>query len=179
MGSLLRRSSLVACGAAALLAAGTADAHVVAQPSFLAAGGTATISLSGPNERDEVMTGFRVRVPNELRIVSAHGPDGWQPEVREVEATWSGGRLPPEQEETFHVRLEAPTAPGPAMLETEQLYPGGESVSWRVPLTIVPAAEAPGTNLGWALVVAAGGLLLTTSIVVLAWRRRPRPLQER
>ncbi|HSI96810.1 MAG TPA: hypothetical protein VK926_00470 [Gaiellaceae bacterium] len=125
------------------------------------------------------MTGFRLRVPSDLRIVSAHGPDGWRAFVRETEATWSGGSLPPAAEATFHVELEAPSEPGPAVLETEQLYSGGEIVRWSVPLTVVPAEDARGQHLGRALAVALVGVLVAVAVAVLAWHRRTRSLQER
>ena len=180
MNARSRRALVARCAAAGLLAwPGAAIAHVVPQPSFLEAGRTATIALAGPNERDEAMTGFRVRVPADLRIVGVHGPDGWSAEAGEQEATWSGGSLAPAREATFHVELEAPSAPGPATLETQQLYAGGEVVSWSVALTVVPAAEDPGTGLGPALAVAAALALVTAGIVAGALLLRRRTLQER
>ena len=148
-------------------------------PSFLEAGERATVALTGPNERDEPMTGFRVRVPGGMRIAGGHGPYGWSLGQGEAAATWSGGSLAAGSEATFQVELEAPQAPGAAELEVDQLYPGGEVVSWTVALTVVPATDTPGQNLGLALVVAILGLLLTAGIVGFSWYRRTRSLQER
>ncbi|MFO7572513.1 MAG: hypothetical protein R6W48_07945 [Gaiellaceae bacterium] len=172
----MRRRAALAAALAVLGGAGPAQAHVVPEPSFVAAGATTRVGFAGPNERDERMTGFAIFAPEGVRIVRAHASEGWQvADADEARVTWTGGSLAPNEEETFHVELEATTPPGPAALEAEQLYPGGEVVRWDVPLTVVPAAESPGQNLGWTLVAGLVGLLVAVAVVAFAWRRRSAP----
>ncbi len=166
------------CSALALGLAPPASAHVVAMPPFVAAGGDATISLSAPNERSEPMTGFTVTVPSGFAIFDAHAP-GWTATVEGSTATWTGSTLSAGAEAEFVVQIEGPPEPGPAELEAEQLYPGGEIVRWPVALTVVPAAESPSQNLALAAAVGLIGLLVVAGIVAVAWWRRGRLLQER
>jgi len=170
--------AISACSALALTFAGPAAAHVVTTPAFFPAGSSGTLNLTGPNERDEPMTGFSVTVPSEFLIVHAHPAPGWEASVEGATATWTGGSLTPGSEATFALELEAPSEPGPAALEASQLYPGGEIVRWPVALTVTPATETPSQNLGWAVVTALVGLLVITGIGV-AMLRRARSLQEK
>jgi uncharacterized protein YcnI len=172
------RPTAVVVALAALAFAAPASAHVIVAPPFLPAASKTTLSLTGPNERDEPMTGFAVSVPNGFRILAAHSPQGWRAAVEEKRAIWKGGSLAAGAEATFHVELEVPTSPGPVELETEQLYPGGEVVRWPIAMVVTPAGEAS-QHLGLALVVALVGLLVTVGLVVLAWWRRDRSLQEK
>ena len=165
-------SSLAISVCSALVLAGSAGAHVVASPGFVEAGKANTISLTVPNERDEPMTAFAVTVPSDFVVLHAHPADGWESEEDASTARWSGGGLPPGADEEFGVELDAPTAPGPAMLQATQRYPGGEVVEWPVQLTVLPASETPSENLGWAAVTAGVGVLVVAGIAVLGWRRR-------
>jgi hypothetical protein len=173
-----RLVAVVSVAVVALVSAAPSDAHVIAQPPFLPAGELTTIALSGPNEREVPMTGFRIRLPNGFRIASVHAPADWSAELGENEVRWSGGPLPPAGDVTFHVELEAPAEPGAVTLETEQLYPGGEAVSWPVLLTVVPGSDSPEENLGWALLVGIVGLFVIGGVALLAWLRRPRGTPE-
>jgi len=170
--------AISACSALALTLAGPAAAHVVATPAFLPAGDPGTLSLTAPNERDEPMTGFAVTVPSEFLIVHAQPAPGWEVTVEGATAAWTGGSLASSSGAMFALELEAPTEPGPAVLEAAQLYPGGEIVRWPVTLTVTPAAETPSQNLGWAVVTALVGLVVITAIGV-AVLRRARSLQEK
>jgi len=171
-------SSLAISACSALVLAGPAAAHITVLPPFVTAGDTATLSMSGPNERDADMTGFAVTVASEFRIVDAVSDDNWRSSIRGQTATWNGGRLGSGSEATFTLELEGPAEPGPAALEAAQLYPGGEIVRWPVTLTVVPAAETPSQNLGWALVMGVVSLVVLTAIGV-AILRRSRSLQEK
>jgi uncharacterized protein YcnI len=166
------------CSALALTFAASARAHVVATPGFLPAGDSGTLNLMAPNERDEPMTGFAVMVPSEFLIVHAHPASGWEATVEGATASWTGGSLASRSEATFALELEAPTEPGPAVLEASQLYSGGDVVRWPVALTVVPAAETPSQNLGWMVVT---GLLVLVALTGIgaAIVRRARSLQEK
>ena len=171
-------SSLAISVCSALLVTAPAGAHVTALPAFLAAGGTATVSLTGPNERDEPMTGFSITVPRDFRIVAARSAEGWSADVHEAGVTWSGGSLAPEADATFTVELEAPVGPGPAGLQAKQLYAGGEVVVWPVALTVIPSSEPSSQNIGWAVLTAVVGLGVLT-VIGVALLRRTRSLQEK
>ena len=172
------RPRILAIPLAALVAAAPAGAHVTAEPAFLAAGSTATLRLTGPNERDEPMTGFSLTVPRDFRIVAAQSADGWSADVQETGVSWSGGSLAPEADATFTVELEAPAGPGPAELQAKQLYAGGEIVDWPVALTVIPSSEPSSQNIGWAVLTAVVGLGVLT-VIGLALLRRTRSLQEK
>jgi len=172
------RPPILAIPLAALVAAAPAGAHVTAVPAFLAAGGTATLSLTGPNERDEPMTGFSITVPLDFRIVAARSAEGWSADVQEAGVSWSGGSLAQGADATFTVELEAPTGPGPANLQARQLYPGGEVVDWPVALTVIPSSEPSSQNIGWAVLTAVVGLGVLTAIG-LVLLRRTRSLPEK
>ena len=173
-------SSLVisACSACALAWSPSATAHIVATPHFAASGGKADVSFTGPNERRQPMLGFRLTIPSEFQLVSAHPSGDWRPEVRGSTVVWRGGRLGFTDEETFTLELETPTGLGPATFKATQLYGGGSAVRWRVYFTVTPADDEPSQNLGWALVTGIVGLLVLTVGGVLLWQRRGA-LQER
>ena len=170
-------SSLAISVCSALALAAPAAAHLTAVPPFIAANDSATVSLSGPNERDVAMTGLGVTVPSEFRIVHAHPADGWESSVRGSTAIWTEGSLAPGAEAAFSLQVEGPTAPGPATIVAEQRYLGGEVVRWPVALTVTPSTESPPQNLGWALVTALVGLVVIAGIGV-AIVRRARSVQE-
>jgi uncharacterized protein YcnI len=172
------RAPLAAALLAALVLASPAGAHVVASPSFLATGETKTIELSTPNERDAPMTGLVVTVPAELRVVGAEETEGWAATVVGQTVTWSGGSLPAKLSETFGLRLEATGEPGALDLDAEQRYADGK-VRWPVTLTIVPGTTSSDLGISSLVVVVivGVGLLVTTAIALLAWRRR-KSLQE-
>jgi hypothetical protein len=157
--------------------AAPAAAHVTVVPPFVSANGTASLSLTGPNERHEPMNAFEVTVTSEFRIVRAHPADGWDSSVRGSTAIWSDGSLAPGAEATFRLELEAPSAPGPATLEAVQRYSDGDAVTWAVELTVTPETESSSQNLGWALVTAVIGVGVMVTIAI-AFLRRTRSLQD-
>ena len=170
-------SSLVISACSALALAAPAAAHVTVVPPFVAAGDTATLRFTVPNERGADMTGFALTVPSEFRIVEAVSSDAWRSSVWDHTATWVGGRLGSGSEATFKLEVEGPTEPGPASFEAMQHYPGGAIVRWAVALTVTPATETPSQNLGWALVTAVVGLGVLVAMGV-ALLRRARSIRE-
>jgi uncharacterized protein YcnI len=165
-------SSLAISVCSALVLAGTASAHVVATPGFLASGNSESITFSAPNERDDPMTGFTLSVPAGLEIEHAHETMGWDESMDESTATWNGGSLAPHSEVGFGMTLKADVEPGVVELQAQQLYADGSVVSWPVALTITPAAESSSQNLALIGVVALIGVLAVVAIAMLAWRRR-------
>jgi len=173
-------SSLAISVCSALVLAGSASAHVVATPGFLASGSSESITFSAPNERDDPMTGFSLSVPAGLEIVHAHAVTGWDESMDDSTATWSGGPLAPNTELGFGMTLKADVEPGVVELQAQQLYADGSGVSWPVALTITPGEESSSQNLAVAGVVALIGVLALVAIAMLAWRRRTNStLQEK
>ena len=167
------------CSAVALIVVAPAGAHVVAVRPYIATGSTAVLSLASPNERSEPMTGFKLTVPKGFVIEHVHAPAPWEATIAGSTVNWKGSALPAGATTDFAVQLEATAEPGPAQLDTEQLYPGGKVVRWPVAITVTPGAESPSQNLGLAAIVGLMGLLVLTAVVVLAWRRRTGSLQEK
>jgi uncharacterized protein YcnI len=165
-------SSLAISVCSALLLAAPAAAHVIAQPAFLPSGSSASISFSGPNERDAPMTGFSLTAPDGIVLEHAHKVDGWDESLQGSTATWSGGSLAPDVEETFGATMEAEAKPGVIQMTAEQHYDDGSVVTWPVALTITPEEDNPSQNLALAGVVGLLGLLVVVAIAMLAWRRR-------
>jgi uncharacterized protein YcnI len=172
------RPATVAIAFAALVIATPAWAHVTVVPPFVAAESRTTLSLTGPNERDEPMTGFEVSVTSDFLIVRALPGGDWDSRVQGQTAIWTGGDLAPGDEATFTLELEAPSEPGPAQLEVAQRYASGEAVTWDVGLTVTPASDPSSQNLGWALVTAVIGIGVIVAVGV-ALLRRAGSLQEK
>ena len=163
------------CSALALLLASPAAAHVIAAPPFVPSGSSASVTFSGPNERDVPMTAFALTVPAGLGIAHAHEVVGWDESIAGATATWRGGPLAPNAEIAFGITLEADVEPGVVELQAVQRYDDGGEVSWPVALTITPADESPSQNLALAGVVGLIGVLCVVAVAMLAWRRRSPP----
>jgi uncharacterized protein YcnI len=160
------------CSVVALVLAAPAAPHVVAMPAFLPSGSSESISFSGPNERDAPMTAFSLTVPDGLVIEHAHEVDGWSESLEGSTATWTGGSLAPDVEETFGATIDAEAEPTALRVTAEQRYDDGSVVTWPVALTITPAEDTPSQNLALAAVIGLLGLLVVAAIAMLAWRRR-------
>jgi hypothetical protein len=172
--------------AAALLLAGAARAHIDVFPTFVPTSGTAVLSLTAHNDRDEPMTAFAVTVPSGLRIASGEPFDDWQVRAEGATVTWSGGNVPPDDDATFDVELESSLEPGSAELAVEQLYPGNAVARWPVRLTVVPAtvasseeADYPWWAIGVLVVLALAAVALVAVVLGAMRKRRARILQER
>ena len=170
----MRRAALataITCAGAALALAPAAGAHVTVSPSFIAAYDTQRFVFDSPNERQAPMTGLSVTVPNGFRIVAAGHQATWHPLVFGQKVTWSGGALASAKDATFELELKGPKTPGAVELQAEQLYASGAVVRWPIAFTVIPGTK-PSQHLGWAAVAAAGGLVVTVLVVLLAWRRQ-------
>ena len=176
----MRLLAAAACGfACAFATVGSALAHIGVTPGFVVADETQSLSVNVHNDIDQPMTGLTVMAPDGIRIVAAGTEGAWQGEVEGRTATWSGGPLAPNTGAMFalDVVAEAAAMPGPVQLQAEQIYPGGGSLPWPIPLTVIPSEEKS-QLLTWA-VVGVVAALATGGIALLAVRRRGRSLQER
>ena len=176
----MRRSATASLVAIAFLAGATAArAHPTAVPTFVTAGERASVTFVAPNEREERMSGFAVTVPQGLSVAAAGASDvGWPGAVRGRTASWSGCCVAPGAVASFSVQLLASEEPGDVRVEVRQLYPDGEHVRWTLPLTVLPVDEES-AGIGTVLLVSLVGLVVTVGLVVLVWRRRSPPLQEK
>jgi hypothetical protein len=166
----------------------TAAAHLAVDPPFLAVAGKQRFVLTVHNDRDQPMTGFRLTVPDGLRILGTGGGSGWNETVEDGAAIFAGSTLAPATPVDFEVDLEAASVePGTVELRGDQIYAADdESVSWPVSLTIVPegasAPELDGGAFGGTSIAILGALVLLVlvSFAVVVWqRRRAGSLQEK
>ncbi|QGK68221.1 DUF1775 domain-containing protein [Allosaccharopolyspora coralli] len=170
--SLARTAAVAAAaGLTALLGAGTASAHVTANPDTATQGSSATFALRVPNERPQAgTTKVTLRLPADQPIstVSTSPVPGWDisvnseklPEpvdyqgqrltetVRSV--TWTatpGNRIGPDQFQEFDLRIgDLPTDADTFVMAAEQTYDSGEVVRWDQPTPAggqEPAKPAP------------------------------------
>lgn len=157
--SALRSTAVTAVlGITALAGAGTAAAHVSAQPEQAEQGGHAKITFRVPNERPDAGTvRVHVALPLEhpLSSVRTRPLPGWTAQVEKVRLerpvevagaqvteaiagiTWTarpGTRIAPDQFEEFEATLGTfPTDTEELLLPTEQTYDSGEVVRWDQP----------------------------------------------
>ena len=104
------------------------------------------------------MTGLSVSAPSGVRIGLGDVADEWEAIVENETATWTGGPLAANTGTTFEVELavDDATPAGPVQLQAEQRYPGGGSLPWPIPVTVIPARDESSQRLTWAIVGRAG-----------------------
>jgi hypothetical protein len=185
------RRRLLACSIATVAALGVpaaAAAHLGIDPPFLAVAAKQRFVLTVHNDRDQPMTGFRLTVPDGLRIIGTGGGSGWNETVEGAAAIFGGSTLAPNTPVDFEIDLEAVSVePGTVELQGDQLYAADdESVTWPVSLTIVPEGasappEADGAFSGTSIaILGALGVLVLASFGAVLWqRRRAGSLQEK
>jgi hypothetical protein len=166
--------------AVALLSPARATAHLTPEPSFVAAGSEQQLVLTVHNDRDATMTGFRLTVPEGLRILAAGGDEGWSEAVAGPTATWTGGALEPFEPVVLEVDVDvAALEPGTVELRGDQLYADGESISWPVPLTVVPpggsttpVVESEAVTGTAIAILSILGVLVVATFGLVFWQRR-------
>ena len=169
----VRSALLAACVFPALVTASGASAHVVPVPQFVPTGVVTTLDFAVPNERPEPMSGVTISVPAGFQIVRARPTAGWTATLDGSTSTWRGGPLAHLAIETFRLDVDVTASPGPATLDSLQLYPSGASVSWPATLTVVPGqADEEALSIRWGVIAAivGAGLVVAACIVVLARR---------
>jgi uncharacterized protein YcnI len=173
---------MAACGAALLLLATPAAAHVTLSPAFAEAGVASTIRFDTPNEREDRATVFlRLEAPAGVELAPLAAPPGWDLSLDGGVATWTGGRIEDADVVSFPLEVTARTGAGIQSFRAVQGYDDGETVRWEASLTVVPAAgaEAPSQQLGRAVAAGAAGLAVIAVSLLVLWRLRRRSLQER
>jgi uncharacterized protein YcnI len=173
---------LVALAVLALALPTAARAHVTLSPAFLEVGTEATILFETPNERaGRATTSLSLEAPAGIELAEADPPTGWELDVMDGVATWTGGRIENEDVVSFPLDVAARTEAGLQVFRAVQGYDDGEVVRWQATLTVLPASgdEAPSQRLGRALAAGAVGLAVIGLSLLVLWRVRRRSLQER
>ncbi len=142
----------LAAGAALVLPATSALAHVTVNPREATAGGYAKLAFRVPNERDDAgTTRLEINFPPEQPFgsVSVRPQDGWTYEKEETtlttpvkvhgediskvvsKVTWTGGRIEPGEFEEFEISLgPLPEEADSLTFKALQTYSNGEIVRW-------------------------------------------------
>jgi len=155
-------------------------AHIIPQPDFIARGAEITIFLDVPNERAPHATvAVDFTAPPGFSVVSAEPTKGWKATIAGPTVTWAGGRLTGGDSVRFGVGLVTNLPPGPVTLDAVQRYDDHQSVTWRIPFSVVPGAvpTSSGMNAGriaLAAIVAAGIVAATLGLLLRSRRRRRR-----
>ena len=151
---LSRRVAIIGAisGVGLFALAGTAFAHVTAQPGNAAQGGNAKVAFRTPNEEDSAATvKLEVSFPTDHPIPSVltEPIPGWTATVEKAKLatpiktddgevtqavskiTWSGGQIAPGQFEDFSVSLESlPSDTNKLVFKAVQTYSNGDVVRW-------------------------------------------------
>jgi uncharacterized protein len=164
---LRARAATVAAlaGAAVVLAAVPAFAHVTVQPATAAKGGYTTVAFKVPNEQDNASTiKLEVNLPTDHPIasVSIQPVPGWTAQVTQsklatpiktddgtidqavTKITWSGGKIAPGQFQQFPVSFgPLPSDTDSLAFKALQTYDNGDVVRW---IEIPQAGQAEPQN---------------------------------
>jgi uncharacterized protein YcnI len=170
-----RRASIAAVVASALAVVPPAAAHVTARPPFVEAGVRTSVFFETPNERAQhATTSLELQAPTGFEVEARDPPPGWSVDVDGRTARWTGGRIEGTSTVAFQLELTARTRAGLETFRAVQAYDDGQTVEWKMTLTVLPASaeEAPSQRLGRALAAGAVGLaVIGGSLLVL--RRLP------
>jgi uncharacterized protein YcnI len=129
-----------ACGSLALAA--SASAHAIMSPAVVQSKVLQQFTLSVPTEKDgATTTKIVLTVPDGFAVDSYEAEPGW---TRKVSATgsgedavvntitWSGGKVPTEEDSVFRVNADA-TSSSTLTFNVKQYYSDGTIVDWSGP----------------------------------------------
>jgi uncharacterized protein len=171
-------------GAAVLLAAVPAFAHVTVTPDTAPKGAYSTLSFQVPNEQDNASTvKVELSLPTDHPIasVSVEPVPGWTAQVTTAKLatpmktddgtvdqavtkiTWSGGQITPGQFQRFPVSVgPLPSDTGSLSFKALQTYSNGNIVRWiEIPQPGQPEPQNPAPTLQLTAAVPAGGTAAT------------------
>jgi uncharacterized protein YcnI len=143
--SLMRRRRVIVMLAAlggVLALAGTASAHAIMSPAVVQDKVLQQFTLSVPTEKEGATTNKIVlTVPNGFAVDSYEAEPGWKRTVSATGTgenavvntiTWTGGKVPTEEDSVFRVNADA-TSAGTLTFEVKQYYSDGTIVDWSGP----------------------------------------------
>jgi uncharacterized protein YcnI len=174
MSTLLRRRRLIAflaTIAGTLAAAGPALAHAIISPPVAETKVLQQFTLSVPTEKEgATTTKIVLTVPNGFAVDSYEPEPGWTRSVKATGTgdsavvntiTWSGGKVPTEEDSVFRLNASVPSAKT-LVFTVKQYYSDGTVVDWS-------GAESSDTPAPTVRAVSdlAGGSTSTLTIVAL------------
>jgi uncharacterized protein YcnI len=143
--SPLRRRRLVvllAVAGSGLALAATASAHAIMSPAVVQAKVLQQFTLSVPTEKEgATTTKIILIVPNGFAVDSFEPEPGWKRAVSATGSgdsavvntiTWTGGRVPAEEDSVFRVNADV-TSATTLSFEVKQYYSDGTIVDWAGP----------------------------------------------
>jgi hypothetical protein len=174
------RLSLLGATLVALVAPGTAAAHVTVTPHRLTPGAEALLVFSAPDERRSVsVVGLSVTLPPGFVVGSVETKSGWPADARIRTVVWRGGRIPPGQFALFALRAVASDRDGAFTVTATERFADGRASTFHPRLAVGPPAPSPagpGHDAGartlgrFALGGALAAILLATAVGFLALR---------
>ena len=134
-----RVTVLLAAGCASLAFAASASAHAIMSPAVVQAKVLQQFTLSVPTEKEgATTTKIVLTVPDGFAVDSYEAEPGWKRAVSATGSgedavvntiTWTGGKVPTEEDSVFRVNADA-TSSGTLTFEVKQYYSDGTIVDW-------------------------------------------------
>lgn len=130
------RMQTLGLGAAILLSAAVASAHINLQPRESAPGAAVTYTVRVPTEGAINTTAIELEIPDQINVVSVDGPaDAYTVKKageRIVSITWKTD-IPPKQAKTFTFVAKNPSTPSEISWKAHQAFADGTSYDWVEP----------------------------------------------
>ena len=147
---------------AALATSAAASAHAIVSPAVALDKKLQQFTLSVPTEKENLFTTeIELTLPKGFAIDSYEPSPGWKRAANSSTITWSGGRVPTEEDAVF--RFNASTSGAMTyVFDVRQTYSDGAVVDWNGP----ESADNPAPSIE-ALSSFGGGGTSTLSIVAL------------
>jgi uncharacterized protein YcnI len=149
-----RITVLLAVAGGTLALAASASAHAIMSPAVVQSKVLQQFTLSVPTEKEgATTTKIVLTVPDGFAVDSYEAEPGWKRVVSATGSgedavvntiTWSGGKVPTEEDSVFRVNADATTS-GTFTFDVKQYYSDGTVVDWNQPEssdTPAPTIEA-------------------------------------
>jgi uncharacterized protein YcnI len=164
--------AVAAAAVAALAIPAAASAHAVVSPLVVEAKQLQFFTLSVPTEKeDATTTSIELTPPSGFNIDSFQPSPGWKRDVQSTgsgeeaavtKVTWSGGKVPTEEDSVFGFNASTSGAKT-YVFKVRQTYSNGEVVDWSGP----ESSDTPAPRLEAKSSLGGGGSTSTIGIVAL------------
>jgi uncharacterized protein YcnI len=164
--------AVAAAAVAALAIPAAASAHAVVSPVVVEANELQFFTLSVPTEKeDATTTSIELTPPSGFTIDSFQPSPGWKRDVQSTgsgeeaavtKVTWSGGKVPTEEDSVFGFNASTSGAKT-YVFKVRQTYSNGEVVDWSGP----ESSDTPAPRLEAKSSLGGGGSTSTIGIVAL------------
>ena len=157
----MRKAVVIAAAAGALVLAPAAFGHAIVSPPVAKAKVLQQFTLSVPTEKERLTTTqIELTVPAGFAIDSFEPSPGWKRTAHGSTITWSGGRVPTDEDAVF--RFNASTSGARTyVFDVRQTYSDGSVVEWSGP----ESSDAPAPSI--MAVSSFGGGTSTLAIVAI------------